>query len=316
MKINYKYDYVLIINIRGEISMIEQLFTAIVSLGSSGAQNLLTSVGESVGKKFKESYAWKKLLVDTGEFFIKNEQEENLFFNDLELVLSKENLSEIAKDLKTEEGYVLKQKLYKSLMQLMRRYEIPYEIAEDYTVKIIYVVLEQLKTIDPKKYEHYFLQEWRDEQEHSFLELQKRIEKMSKELAIYNREEVAIVSSGQMDIELRRSTHNPSIGIEFFIVDDENFQDEFEELRYEDLVYIRGRNREETIYCILNELWRLNDKRPIYVVKSLESWNKLQTMKNEGNIYIPWFYADEIIAIENNTNIFVLDENTPVFNMQ
>lgn len=294
--------------------MLEQLFTAIVSLGSSGAQNLLISAGESVGKKFKESYTWKKLLVDTGEFFIKNEQDEKLFFDDLELVLSKENLSEIAKDLKTEDGYVLKQKLYKSLMQLMRKYEIPYEIAEDYTMKIIYVVLEQLKTIDPKKYEHYFLQEWRDEQEHSFLELQKRIEKMSKELAICNREQVAIASSGQMDIELRRSTQNPSIGIEFFIVDDENFQDEFEELRYEDLVYIRGRNREETIYCILNELWRLNDKRPIYVVKSLESWNKLQTMRNEGNIYIPWFYADEIIAIENNTNIFVLDENTPAFN--
>ena len=83
--------------------MIEQLFTAIVSLGSSGAQNLLSSVGESVGAKFEESYAWKKMLADTGDFFIKNEQEENSFFNDLELVLSKENLSEIAKDLKTED---------------------------------------------------------------------------------------------------------------------------------------------------------------------------------------------------------------------
>lgn len=294
--------------------MIEQLFAAIVSLGTSEAQNLLISAGECVGKKFKESYMWKKLLVDTGDFFIKNEQEEKLFFDDLELVLSKENLSEIAKDLKVEEGYVLKQKLYKSLMQLMRKYEIPYEIAEDYTMRIICVILEQLKTIDPKKYEHYFLQEWRDEQERSFLELQNRIEKMSKELVVYNREQVAIVSSGQMDIDLRRSTQNPSIGIEFFIVDDENFQDEFKERRYEELVYIRGRSREETIYCILNELWRLNDKRPIYVVKSLESWNKLQIMKNEGNIYIPWFYADEIVAIENNTNIFVLDENTPVFN--
>ena len=33
----------------------------------------------------------------------------------------------------------------------------------------------------------------------------------------------------------------------------------------------------------------------------------------KGNIYIPWFYADEIVAIENNTNIFVIDENTPTF---
>lgn len=294
--------------------MLEKLLGAIAALGSTGAQNVLVSAGESVGKKFKDAYAWKCLLVGTGEFFIENEQEETLFFDDLALVLSKENLSQIAKDLQSEDGFDLKQKLYNSLMNLMKKYEIPYEIAEDYTVKIIYVVLEQLKTIAPQRYEHYFLQEWREEQERSFGELQKRIDKMSYELVIYNREQVAIVSSGKMDIDLRRSTQNPSIGIEFFVVDDEHFQDEFEEQRYEELVYIRGRSREETIYCVLNELWRLNDKRPIYVVKNLESWNRLQTMENEGNIYIPWFYADEIIAIENNTNIFVLDENTPVFN--
>lgn len=137
---------------------------------------------------------------------------------------------------------------------------------------------------------------------------------MSNELAIYNREQVAIAPSGQMDIELRRKTQNPSIGIEFFIVDDEHFQDEFENQRYEELVFVRGRSKEETIYCVLNELWRLNDKRPIYIVKNIESWNKLYVLENEGNVYIPWFYAEEIVAIENNTNIFVIDENTSVFN--
>lgn len=98
-------------------------------------------------------------------------------------------------------------------MQLMRKYEIPYEIAEFYTTKIMYAVLEQLKTISPQKYEHYFLQEWRDEQEKSFSELQNRIDKMSNELVIYNREQVAIISSGKMDIDLRRSTYCPSIAI-------------------------------------------------------------------------------------------------------
>lgn len=294
--------------------MLEKILGAIAALGATGVQNTLVSAGESVGKKFKDAYAWKCLLVGSGDFFIKNEHEETLFFEDLALVLSEENMSQIAKDSLSKSGYDLKQKLYDSLTDLMRKYEIPYEIAENYTMRIIYVVLEQLKTIDPQKYEHYFLQEWKEEQERCFGELQARIEKMSTELAIYNREQVAISSSGKIDLDLRRSTQNPSIGIEFFIVDDESFQDEFEEKRYEELVYIRGRSREETIYCVLNELWRLNDKRPIYVVKSLESWNKLQTMENEGNIYIPWFYADEIIAIEKNTNIFVIDENTPVFN--
>lgn len=294
--------------------MIELLLDAIVSLGSTEVQNVLTSVGESAVKKFRESQAWKKLIVGTGEFFIKNEQEENSFFEDLELVLSRENLTQIAEELKSEEGYELKYRLYSSLMKLMNKYEIPYEVAETYTIKIIYAVLEQLKTIAPDKYEHYFLQEWKDEQESSFLELQNRIEKMSNELVIYNREQVAIASSGQMDIELRRKTQNPSIGIEFFIVDDEHFQDEFENQRYEELVFVRGRSREESIYCVLNELWRLNDKRPIYIVKNIESWNKLHVLENEGNVYIPWFYAEEIVAIENNTNIFVIDENTPVFN--
>ena len=112
--------------------------------------------------------------------------------------------------------------------------------------------------------------------------------------------------SGQMDIELRRSTCDPSIGIEYFIVDDERFQDKFEDQRYEEIIYVRGRNREETIYCVLNELWKLNDKRPVYVVKSLESWDKLRDLGYSGNVYIPWFYADEIVAIENNTNIFVI----------
>ena len=92
--------------------MIELLLDAIVSLGSNGMQNVLTSVGESAVKKFRESQAWKKLIVGTGEFFIKNEQEENSFFEDLELVLSKENLTQIAKELKSDEGYELKHRLY------------------------------------------------------------------------------------------------------------------------------------------------------------------------------------------------------------
>lgn len=293
--------------------MLDVLLGAIASLGSSEVQNLLSSAGECVIKKRKEFHSWKKLIVGTGEFYIKNEQDEKSFYTDLKFVLSKDNLSQIAKDLKSEDGYDLKHKLYNSFMELMRKYDIPYETAELYTMKIIYEVLEQLKTVQPEKYEQYFLSDWRDEQEKSFLELQNRINKMSTELAIYNREHVAIESSGQMDINLRRSTQNPSIGIEFFMVDDERFQEKFEEQRYNELIYIRGRSREETIYCVLNELWKLNENHPVYVVKSVESWNKLHLLGNEGNIYIPWFYADEIVAIENNTNIFVLDDNTPVF---
>ena len=160
----------LVVN-KGVVGMLELLLDAIASLGIAGAQDVLTLAGESAVKKIKESHEWKKLIVGTGEFFIKNEQEESSFFDDLELVLSKENLSKVAKDLKTEDGYDLRHKLYKAFMQLMSKYEIPYEIAESYTMRIMYAVLEQLRTISPQKYKRYFLQEWRDEQEKSFSEL-------------------------------------------------------------------------------------------------------------------------------------------------
>lgn len=290
-----------------------ELLNSIVKLGSTEAENLLASAGESTLKNIKSAHDWKKILVDTGEFFIENEKTAAQFFDDLSLVLARENMLQIAKDLQDTDGYELKKRLYRMLMQLMAKYEIRHELAESYCLRIMYVILEQIKIVAPDKYEHYFLQEWKDEQEKCFDQLRVKLEKMSNDIALYQKQHMKIESSGQMDIILRRSTTAPSIGIEFFEVDDERFQEAFEEHKYDETVYVRGRCLEETIYCVLNELWRLNEKRPVYVVKSLESWQKLQNIASENNIYIPWFYADEIAAIENNTNIFVLSENTPAY---
>lgn len=298
---------------KGEDKMLDLLLGAIVSLGVSGIQNVLVLEGERILKKLKESHKWKRLICGTGEFFVKNSQEADSFYEDLKLVLSKENLSKIAKSLKDEDGYNLKNKLQNSFMQLMSKYEIPYEVAELYTTRIMYVILEELREIDSEKYERYFLREWKDEQGKLNLKLQDRIDKTFNDLATYNREQVAVTSSGELDISLRRSTYCPSIGIAFFSIDDESFQDKFDDLRYDELIFIRGRSREETIFCVINELWRLNDRRPIYIVNDLPSWEKLQSMGGQDNIYIPWFYAEEIVAIGNNSNIFVIDEDNPLF---
>lgn len=290
-----------------------ELLKEISDLGSAEAENLLVSAGESALKNIKSAREWKKILVDTGEFFIENEKTAAQFFDDLSLVLAKENMTKIAKDLQKTDGYELKNRLRRMLMRLMEKYEIRHELAESYCLKVMYVILEQIKVIAPDKYEHYFLQEWKEEQQASYEELRVKLDKMSNDIALYQKQDMKIESSGQMDIILRRSTRAPSIGIEFFEVDDERFQEAFQEHRYDEIVYVRGRCQEETIYCILNELWRLNEKRPVYVVKNQESWRKLQDISSENNIYIPWFYADEIVAIENNTNIFVLNENMPAY---
>lgn len=92
--------------------MLDQLLSAIAALGSAGAQEVLASAGESALKKYKDAKAWENLLVGTGNFFVNFEQDESSFFEDLALVLSGENLSQIAKDLQADAGYDLKHRLW------------------------------------------------------------------------------------------------------------------------------------------------------------------------------------------------------------
>jgi hypothetical protein len=78
-------------------------------------------------------------------------------------------------------------------------------------------------------------------------------------------------------------------------------------------VYVVGKCREETTYRILNELRQKNSDRVTLIIKSEEEWNRLQKANLSGNILIPFFYAETIVAITNNTNIFVYGEDEPCY---
>ena len=54
--------------------MMEQLLGAIFGLGMSEAASVVGSAGENMVKNYIDSRAWEKLLVDTGDFFIKTEK--------------------------------------------------------------------------------------------------------------------------------------------------------------------------------------------------------------------------------------------------
>lgn len=59
--------------------MVKHFFNAVFKFGTSEAQNELILAGENMVKNYKDSRAWEKLLVDTGDFFIKTEKEKNTF---------------------------------------------------------------------------------------------------------------------------------------------------------------------------------------------------------------------------------------------
>ncbi len=53
---------------------------------------------------------------------------------------------------------------------------------------------------------------------------------------------------------------------------------------------------------------RLKPDIPVYIIRSKETWNKTEKHLS-GSILIPDFQAEEIPAIENNTTIFIHNEN-------
>ena len=115
-----------------------------------------------------------------------------------------------------------------------------------------------------------------------------------------------IYTIDDIDKKLLDSTE-PSIGLEFFQIDDEEFKESFSNGLCSNM-YVVGKSREETLYCILNELKYNTNCNKVIVVGDIESWEYLRN-KIDNAILIPDFYVGEIIAIKNNINIFIYGED-------
>lgn len=115
-----------------------------------------------------------------------------------------------------------------------------------------------------------------------------------------------IYTIDDMEKELKEST-DPSIDIDFFEIDDNDFKENFLKELHKN-VYVVGKSREETLYCILNEL-KFNTKfNKVFIIKDRESWENIRD-KIYDAILIPNFYVGELVAIRNNINIFVYGED-------
>lgn len=96
------------------------------------------------------------------------------------------------------------------------------------------------------------------------------------------------------------------IDLDFFEIDDKEFTETFENniTNANQNIFIKGFSKEETLYCILNHLRKMNLKQPVYIIKNLESWQKASgSLVN--SILISFFQSDEIASVNNNINIFI-----------
>lgn len=271
---------------------------------------------DSVKKKLdsmKENYKWEKLFVSTGDFFVNNPDTLMKFEDDLYSVFSKDNLGRIAKKLKNKKGYDFPQLLHKDLYDLMMDYEIPIMEAETYIHHFMQVIITFLEENDQDKALEMFLGDMKKEIESYFTTLESKLVLVLSKISELNKEKINTYSIADIDAQIRRETKYKRMGIEFFQLDDEQFESRFQNALNGTRVYVIGKSREETTYRILNELKNKNSERITLVIKSEKEWNKLQYSDLSGNILIPFFYADRIVAIPDNTNIFIYGEDEPCY---
>lgn len=290
--------------------MIEKYVGEIIKTSGS---SLLEEAAKHLTISAVEKNDLKRVFVDTGEFIRGFEPEANQLMKDLAQVFSKGNMETLSKEANADSGYTLKDRILSELIKLMGRYEIPHETAKLYANRYLCALIEQLKEIQPQTFDRYFQAEWREELNRAIDLITTKIDRIIADLASYDSKKIDILSADALDLKIRRETVHPQIGISFFEIDDDEFRESFESNKNNSVIRVRAKCREEAIYCIVNELWRTDDYRPIYVVFSKDSWDKLTTLSNSGSIYIPWFYADEITAIENNTNVFTYSDGVPSF---
>ena len=285
--------------------MKEKIKDTIVDLLLDGVKNKLDSV--------KEDYKWRKLFVSTGDFFVNNPDILVKFEDDLYSVFSKDNLGRIAKKLKDKKGYDFPQLLHKELYDLMVSYEIPIMEAETYIHNFMQVIVAYLEENDSDKTLEMFLGDMRKEIGSYFATLELKLELVLNQISELNKEKIITYSIADIDAQIRRETKYKRMGLDFFQLDDEQFESRFQNSLNDTRVYVVGKSREETTFRILNELEKKNSERITLVIKSEEEWNKLQHSNLSGNILVPFFYAERIVAIPNNTNIFIYGEDEPCY---
>ena len=120
---------------------------------------------------------------------------------------------------------------------------------------------------------------------------------------VMNPKRVWTVSAAFQDIS---DSTNGFLNEDFFEIDDYRFKDSFKiELQKNPVeMHINGSNKEETLYCILNQIHTLEPEKQIFIIRDEESWLAAKNRLVDC-IVIPYFEATQIPALQGNINIFI-----------
>ncbi|QZY53777.1 hypothetical protein [Crassaminicella profunda] len=142
-------------------------------------------------------------------------------------------------------------------------------------------------------------------------EIVKQFNKLTKFLKIYKKMYRTI---DEVDEWLKTST-NPSIGLDFFNYEETSFVDQFTKQLSKNVIYVKGKTREEVLMYILHIIKNIvkTRKNDTYIVDTIEHWNQLKG-NCKGKILIPNFNAAIVDVIPENTCVIAFSEEDYIGN--
>lgn len=227
--------------------------------------NLLSNVIQKKLDELKSNYDWKKLLVDTGNKVLIDDIQKDSLQKELYNVFSEKSLKKIAEKMKRASGREFRQVLTDELLLLMDRFEIDSKIAERFIDHFCDLIVEGLEEVDDTKSISVFISEFRDEVIPVIGDIDKKLDK------VLNVIDENIYTIDDIDQRIKGNSIYSELGLDFFEIDDDEFKDKFRNSLNLSQVFIVGNSKEETLYCILNEL-RKNGFNNVYVVYSESKW--------------------------------------------
>lgn len=276
----------------------------------------LGKVIDLVIKKAGESISngqWRDLFVNTGEFIIKNPDKLTSFTKDLSVMFSKDNMLQLSKKLKDRSGFEFSKALHNELYDLMARYEIPPYDAESYIKMFSQSIIDYIEANDKEKTFEMFIGDFKRDTELKFDEVIKRENQIMSKLDSLLNPEISYLTIAAIDSIIRKRAAYKGLSLDFFRVNDKEFQRKFKDMINREMIFVVGRSREETIYRVLNELKNNYAEKNVFIIENRDKWNKLENNNLSGCILIPIFYDENIPAISNNTNIFIYNEDEPCY---
>lgn len=263
-----------------------------------------------------DEHKWQKLFENTGDFLTKNTGASESFEQDLRAVFAKENLDAIAKRLKDKNGFEIASALREELTQLMGMYEIDANEAQTYIHFFMESVFHYISQEDRTTYSEVFLQDWRDCEDISFKQIQAQISSIKEILGELVAGKRHLKTYVDIDSEIRKRADIKGLTLDFFEVDDEEFEDELRIKIDDPVINIVGNSKEETLYRLLKWLRDNFKQKVVLVIEDRDTWEKLSEEKITGKILIPFFRVERIDAIPGNTVIFIFSEEEPCYNRE